>query len=673
MAQTSWNFFKLLGTQPVIGRTFTSGDQGVALLSYGLWQAMYAGNERVVGSNIRVDGKPLTIVGVLPPGFAYPGKTVLWKSAEFSRGNNGWRTIGRLKAQMTWPQARAAFVADVQRLEPNRRVPAGWVPLIIPLRDELAGRVKNASLLLLAAVILILLIACANLANLLMARTADRQHELSIRSAVGASRARLIQQLLTECLALTLISSVIGLVVALWVTSVMGKAQPAALPTQTYSILDFRVLSFMAALAVLSALLFGSVPALSFRHSHSFAARGSMYLRTSRLVREVLVAVQVTLTVILLAASVSIVQAFSHALHMDHGFKTDGLVTVSVSLDGTTHASAAQQLAYFEQTLARARRLPAVRHASATQFLPLDATGFIGGPFAVDGHPSKHGVSTDIIPIMSDYFAATNGEIRYGREFNDAEVQSGANVTIVNDTFARLALGTTDVVGHMVTDAGQHTRKIIGVVKNVDFMEQWISDIFDVNPPEIFIPEHSPSGFPSTFVVNVDGAPASRLPMIRDVVQSVDPTVPVFGVKTMQQRMNDAFARPKLYRTAALFFAGFALLLAVVGIYAVVSYAVAQRIHEMGVRLALGTTPVRLRRRFLGQGLISVIAGAVCGTTGAVAVGRLLSSLMEGAGTLNPTTYAAAMLFICLFASLSIWIATRGIGSMDVSEILRTE
>jgi predicted permease len=673
VAQTSWNFFSLLGVQPVIGRTFASRDQGVALLGYGLWQELFAGNQRVLGSTLRVDGKPVTIIGVLPPEFEYPGKTVLWKSAEFSRGNNGWRTIGRLKGQMNWAQARAAFAADIHRLEPHRRFVSDWIPALIPLRDELAGPVKNASLLLMAGVLLILLIACANVANLMLARTADRQHEFSIRSALGASRGRLIQQLLTECLLLVLISAALGLVVAFWATSVTAKFQPAALPSQTYSILDVRVMAFMAGIAVLSAVLFGILPALSVGQAHSFAARGSTELRTSRLVRELLVVAQVTLTVVLVTASVSVVKALSHALQVDRGFETEGLVTVSVSLDGTRYTSAAQQLEYFEETLARVRRLPGVRYASATQFLPLDATGFLGGPYAVDGHPSKPGTATDIIPIMSDYFAATSGHIRYGREFTDAEVRSDARVTIVNDTFAKLSLGTTDVLGHMVTDAGGRTRKIIGVVKTVDFMDGWISDVFDVNPPEIFVPEHSPAGFPSTLVVHVDGRPEDDVAMIRDAVQSVDRTVPVFGVKTMQQRMDEAFARPRLYRTAVLFFAAFALLLAVTGIYAVVSYAVAQRTHEMGVRLALGTTPTRLRKRLLAQGLTSVVFGTLFGITGALLAARLLGSLIEGASSFDPMTYIAAMLFIWLIGSVSIWTATHRISRMDVVEILRAE
>ena len=229
----------------------------------------------------------------MPADFDYPASTVLWKAPEYTPGNNGWATIGRLKPGFSWTQARAAFAADVHHLEPQRKFRADWIPIVMPLEDELAGHVKSASLLLMGVVVLTLLIACANLANLMLARTADRQHELSIRSAVGASRARLIQQVLTECLLLATVSAGLGLIVAVWATSLASKVQPAALPSQTYTILDARVLAFMVGLAVLSAVLFGLLPALSVGRAHWFAARGSSELRSSRIVRDVLVAAQV--------------------------------------------------------------------------------------------------------------------------------------------------------------------------------------------------------------------------------------------------------------------------------------------------------------------------------------------------------------------------------------------
>jgi predicted permease len=679
IAMTSSNFFSLLGSQPVIGRTFAPDDHGAAVISYPLWQDLYAGSAQVLGKTIRVYGlqprpdEPLTIIGVMPESFDYPASTVLWKTPEYTRGNNGWATIGRLKTGIGWAQAPAALAADVQGIEPHRRSPAGWIPTVVPLADELAGRVKNASLLLMGVVIATLLIACANLANLMLARTADRQHELSIRSALGASRMRLIQQVLTECLLLAIVSAAMGSIVAVWATSLAGKVQPAALPSQTYTILDMRVLAFMVGLSVLSAMLFGLLPALNVGRTHLFVARGSAELRSSPLVRDLLVAAQVTLTIVLLTASVSLVRTLSDELHIDRGFKADGVVTASVALDGTARDKPGLRLQYFEEGLDRLRRLPGVRSASSTEFLPLLSGQFVGGPYTFDGHPSPQGAAADVIPIMAGYFATTGGHLLYGREFTDAEVRSNANVMLVNQTFARLWLRPADALGQIVKGPDGTVRRIVGVVRNLDFMGHYISDVFDVDPPETFIPAHNPGGFDSTFVVKVEGQTRDHVAAIRAALQSLDRGVPVYGVETMQQRMDRAFVRPKFYRTALAFFAGFGLLLALTGIYAVVSYSVTQRTHEMGVRLALGTTPTRLRTKFVRHGSAIVVVGSLGGIACAASTGRLLGSLIEGAKPFDAATYVLATISICLVAAASTWVATRSIANMDVVEILRAE
>ena len=680
MAMTSWNFFSLLGSQPLIGRTFRPDDHQAAVISYGMWQDLYAGNAEVLGKTLHVYGlqpypdEPLTIIGVMPADFDYPANTLLWKTPEYTHGNNGWMTIGRLKPGITWAQARARFVTDVDRLEPHLGRRADLLRrMMTPLQDELAGRVKYASLLLMSAVLLILLIACANLANLMLAQTAERQHELSIRSAVGACRARLIQQVLTECLLLAVVSAALGSVVAIWAATLASKVQPAPLESQAYTILDGRVLAFMALLAVISTVLFGLLPALSVGRTHLFAARGSGQLHRSRMVRDLLVAAQVALTILLATASVSVVRALGRQLRVDRGFNAHGLVTASVALDGTVRGKSGQSLEYFEEVLDRLRRLPGVRAASATEFLPLLSGKFMGGPYAFDGHPCPSGTATDVLPIMAGYFMATGGHVLYGREFTDAEVRSNAKVAIVNETFARLWLGSADAAGHTITDPDGTLRTIVGVVRNLDFMGQYISDVFDLDPPETFVPAHNPGGFDSTFVVKGAGRPEDYVAQIRAAVESVDRGVPVYAVETMQQRMDQAFARPKFYRTALIFFASFALLLALIGIYAVVSHAVTQRTHEMGVRLALGTTPARLRMAFVRQGLATVMLGAIGGVACAASAGKLLRTLIEGAPSLDFATYVAAAISICLIAASSIWMATRRIARMDVVEILRAE
>lgn len=672
VAMTSCNFFSLLGAQPKVGRWFQNGEDipgnnNVAVISYGLWQELYAGDARVLGSTIRLNGMPLTIIGVAPPGFDYPKDTALWKAAEYSGGNYGWQTIARLSPGISWPQARAAFEVEADRLrrQLGNRVAPGRLPAMVSLQDELAGPVKNASLMLMAGVVLILLIACTNVANLLMARTADRSTELSIRSALGASRARIAQQLLTECLLLSFVAAVAGLFVAFWTTSIAAEAQPSPLASQTYSILDVRVLGFAAALAIASSVIFGVLPSLYAGRAHMFSGRSAGGTRGTRLIRECLVAAQVTLTIILLTASVSVGRAFVNMLRTDRGFDVKGLVTVSASLNGTAHDLAGHQLAYLEEALDQIRRLPGVQSASETEFLPLNATGFIGGRWGLDGRPAEHASMRD--PVMSDYFKTMGGQILYGREFTDEEIHSGAMVAVVNERFANQFGSPTDLVNHLITQPDTPSRKIIGVVRGTDYM------VDGANPSQIFIPDHSPGGFDYTFVARVDGPAEDWLRAVQNAIRSVDPQVPVFGVKTMEQRMDAALARPRFYRTAVFCFAGFAILLAVIGIYGVVSYAVAQRTREMGVRLALGATPVRLRGNLLRQELMTVAAGAICGIAGAVMASRFLESLIAGARPVDAITYFFSILFIGLIASASIWVGTRRIAQLDVLEILRNE
>lgn len=670
-AQTSNNFFTLLGTQAAIGRTFLPEDREAAVIGYGLWQELFAGDEHVLGSTLLIGGNQVTVVGVAPPDFAYPNNCSVWKTAVFASGNNGWAAIARLKRGITWSQARAAFATEAPRLWPLRPI-AGHEHFarMVPLRDELAGPVKRASLVLFIAVGLILLIACANVANVLLARTADRSMELAIRSAVGASPARLIQQILTECLLLAIVSAAAGIAIAWWATSLAAKVEPSPLPTQTYSVLDWHVLVFCAGVALLSAVFFGLLPSLSVGRVHRFAG-GSIGTRRSRLVREALVATQVMLTVVLLAGSVSVGRAFARLVDADRGFDTQSPVTVSVSIQGTRRGIKGNQLGYFEEVLARIRKLPGVQSASETDFLPLSHTGFVGGPLGIDGQPPKG--NANLIPVFGSYFSTMGVRLLYGREFTGADVRSSMRVAVVNETFAREFARPRDVVGRLVTIPGARPWKIIGVVKGMDFMTEWLTGEGDGKGPEVFVPAEHPGDFTSTFVARVRSNPEEYVPIIRDAIQSVDPTVPVFSAKTMRDRLDEALARPRFYRTALLFFAGFGVLLALIGVYGVVSYTVARRTREMGVRLALGTTPNRVRVMVLGQGLIAVFLGLVCGAIVSTASGRFLASLFEGANSIGAAAFGVSAVLLYTVAALSIWLATRRIARMDVMEILRTE
>ena len=680
VAQTSWNFFSLLGTQPVLGRGFAPEDEvdgtgwglpgrnAVAVIGYGLWQQLFGGDPKALSHTVRIDGVPLTVIGVAPRGFDYPGKAVLWKPAAYSGGNNGWGTVARLKPGITWPEARAAFAVEAERLSPKQEGNDDRLrPRMMSLRDGLAGPVKNASLLFMGAVLLVLLIACTNVANLLLARTADRAAELSIRSALGASRARITRQLLTECLLLSCVATLVGLLVGYWTTLVAAQVEPPPLGAQSYSILNGRVLGFTLMVSVVTAVVFGVFPAVYAGRMHGFGARGGGRTRGWRLVRESLVGAQVMLTMILLAGSVSVGRAIVHLMRIDRGYDVKGVVTVNVSLDGTTHQLDKRQLPYFEEVLARIRSLPGVRAASATEFLPLYASGFVGGPFGLDGRPAK--LNSTMVPVLSGYFETMGGRILYGREFTDAEVHAGAKVAVVNERFAAEFGAPEDAVGHQLTSEGDKPWRIVGVVKGMEYE----TDPTLANSNQVFIPSDTPGSFFSTFVARVDGRAEDHLAAMRDTIQSVDPQVPVFGVKTMEQRLDEISAAPKFYRTAVWIFAGFALLLAVIGIYGIVLYAVAQRSQEMGVRMALGTTPARLRGMLLRQSLLMVAAGAIPGIAGARLTGHFLEMLVDGAKPVDWGVSAGLVVFLALVTSMGIWAATRQIAKMDIMAMLRAE
>jgi putative ABC transport system permease protein len=683
IAQTSWNFFSVLGTQPVLGSGFSAdedvdgtgwglpGRNAVAVISYGLWQQLFSGDSKVLGATIRIDGIPLTIVGVAPPGFDYPGKAVLWKPAAFSPGNNGWGTVARLKPGISWPQARAAFAVEVERLSPEQAVAAidnsNLLPGITSLQDGLAGPVKNASLMFMGAVVLVFLIACPNVANLLLARTKDRAIELSIRSALGASRARLARQLLVECLLLSFVATLAGLLLASWTTSLAAKVQPPPLGAQSYSILDGRVLAFMLIVSVSTALALGMLPSLYVGRMHAISSRTATRTRGSRLLSQSLVGVQVMLTMILLAGSVSLGRAFVHLMRIDRGYDVQGIMTVNISLDGTSHQLDKRELPYFEEVLDRIRQLPGVRSASATDFLPLYASAFVGGPFGLDGHQAP--LNSTMVPVLSGYFQTMGGRILYGREFTEAEVRSRAKVAVVNERFASGFGPPQDAVGHQLTTDGDTPWKIVGVVKGMEYE----TDPTLANSNQVFLPSETPGSFFSTFVARVDGNAEDHLAEIRDTIQSVDPQVPVFGARTMEQRLNEVFADPKFYRTAIWTFAGFALLLALIGIYGIVSYAVVQRTQELGIRMALGRTPAQLRIMLLAKGLSMVVAGAIPGIAGAQLTGRVLESLIDGAKPVGPVTSAGLILLFAAVTSASIWSATRRIARIDIIAILRSE
>jgi putative ABC transport system permease protein len=674
IAQTSFNFFCALGTEPMLGRGFAPtedipGNDAVAVISHALWQQLFGGNPRVLGSKLMLNGEPFTIVGVARPGFDYPHKSSVWTPTIFDHTRlpykgRGWDPFGRLKRGVSLAQARQMYQAEAAQWPRPVWMKNLPPPNMVPLRVELANNIREASLILMAAVGFILLIACANVANLLLTRTSERRNELIVRAALGASRARLVQQLMSESVLLSSIAAAAGLAVAYWASKLATLSQPAQLASQKYTILDWRVLAFAIGIAIFTGLLFGVVPALVVRHlqpSGDLARMHSSAPRTSRL-RSILIAVQVALTLILLAGSVTMGRSFLRLLDHGMGFPTDHLIGVSVSLTGTGEQSEAQKAEYYREALDRLRAVPGVESASAAYTLPLD-DGFGVGTITLDsGRESDPLLENRVTP---DYFRTMDIPLLYGREFTSAD--TGRVVILSKGIASEIAEGSS-VLGRKVVAWDKEPYTIIGVVRATRY--------FSPDSPvreQISLPVYQKPPDYATILARVHGNAADSLAACRDAVQSVDRNVPVFNAKTVDQRFDETVAVPRFRTTIFLFFGGFAMLLAVAGIYGVSSYSITQRRREIGVRIAIGASAQGVRAMILRQALWPIAAGMLIGLGGAAWQGRLLEHLLSSAPPVDLGACAASAALLAAVAIVSIWSATSRVLELNPIEVLKSE
>ncbi len=685
VAETSANFFSALGNDPVLGRAFapsedTPGKDSVAVISHALWQQLYGADPRILGSKLLLSGVPMTIVGVAPPGLDFPSKASVWTPTVFDyerlakSGVIALQMIGRMKGGLNLAQAEQIFEAEAEHLRPGSlKLNLANRPRLIPLQEQLAKNVRQASLVLLAAIGFVLLIACANVANLLLTRTTERRGELVIRAALGASRARLVQQLLSESVLLSLIAAVAGLSVAYWATKLAAYAQPAALAAQVYTILDWRVLGFAVGIAIFTGLLFGVVPTWMVRHLQPSGDLMRMHgsgPRTARL-RSLLIAMQVALTLVLLAGSLTMGRSFLHLLDTDIGFRTDHLVTVSVSLAGIADRSESHQREYGHQVLDRLRSVPGVESAAAVDFLPLVDQMFMGAHLITES-----GRETSMVifgKVTSDYFRTMGTEIVYGREFLPSDAKTDNYNAIVTEGIAREVADGSSVIGRTVTqkrfDGGAgNTFTIVGVVRPVRYRGPE-----GPATEQIFFPADRYFPGYATFVARVRGDAADSLAVCRDAVQSVDREIPVYGVKTYQQRLDETLAVPRFRTIVFLFFGGFALLLAVAGIYGVSSYSITQRRREIGIRIAIGASAPGVRAMILRQALWPVVTGMLIGLGGAAWQGKLLEHLLSSAPPVDLAACAASAVVLAAVAIVSIWSATGRVLELNPIEVLKAE
>ncbi|MGA2050717.1 MAG: ABC transporter permease, partial [Terracidiphilus sp.] len=537
VSETSANFFSLLGARSDAGRTFAldedkTGQNHVAVISHRLWLQSFGGDPAVLGAMVHVDGAPLTVIGVAQPRFDYPGNVDIWTPTVFDfetipkHGAFLWQTIGRLRPGITMMQARDQFEAEASRVSPSSfHRHDQESPELIRFRDQITSQVRQSVLILMAVVLLVLLTACANVAQLLLSRTAERRQELALRAALGASRSRLVQQLTVEATALTLTGSTIGLIDAFFVARIASAALPGQLATQDYTLLDWRVLCFAIALALIVGAIFGVMPAWivgRLQPSTQLRVHPGTSEPVTQQLRSILVGVQVAFTLILLVGSLALGSAFLRLVNTDLGFRPANVITLNVSLQGTRYQKQSQMWQYYSTVLDRLRSIPGVESAGAVSYLPLTNNLLMAGTIKMDSGQQIHAVVLN--GAMPGYFRTMTTELLAGREFSMNEGIAAESPVIVNEAFARQAGLDAGIVGRRIIASWRSQPYLVtGVVATA----RMGGPEYDGTPQAYWPVQEEPS--PTlTFVANVHGDSSRFLAICRDAVVGIDRNVPVY-------------------------------------------------------------------------------------------------------------------------------------------------
>ncbi len=697
------NLFALLGAQPSQGRAFNAADtqpghDNLAIISHGLWQRHFGGAANVVGQTLRLNEQNYTIVGVMPAGFQYPHASLrfgepaeLWTPLALTSEQLTQRqppyflnVLARLKPNVTLAQARTELTALAQRFEtqqPGYRGPnnadGGWRITANPLLEEAVGRSRFALLLLLGAVVLVLLIACANVANLLLVRATVRQRELAIRAALGASRWQIVRQLLCESLLLAGLGGAGGLLLAWWGTqwsvAALSKLKLDNLPRVSESNLDWRVLGFTLLLSTLTGLLFGVLPAWQASQPNvqqALKEGGGTATRNRHWLRNALVVGEIALAVLLLVGAGLLLNSLVRVQRIKPGLDIDKLLFVELALPRERYPDAAKINAFYQELIQRVTSLPGVEQASAGNLIPLGGA-VTSDPFAIEGrqldfaHPPNAGWQL----VAPNYFRTLGIPLLRGRDFNAQDVNEAA---IINATLARQYWPNEDPLGKRLSlgipRSDNPWKTIIGIV--ADTPQRTLES---APGADWYLPLPARTQRTTRLFVRAAGDPAGLTQAVRQQVWAVDKDQPIQAATTLHAFVADSLA-PRRFNTWLLGgFAALALLLAALGIYSVLAYAVTQRTQEIGVRMALGAQAGDVVRLVLQQGLTLALCGVTLGLAGAVAAARVLQSLLFGVRATDPLTFGAAALVLLAVALLACWIPARRAARVDPLVALRCE
>ena len=685
-------FLTMLGVQPQLGRDFLPEEDqpdhnSVVLLSYGLWQRRFGGNPNIVNQNINLSGQSCTVVGVMPPNFHFMDNDAeLWRPIGFtaqqsqSHGGHYLAAVGRLKPGITVDQARAEMTTIAGRLAaqyPDANT--GWSVKVLPLLDYSVRSIKPALMVLLVAVAFVLLIACANVANLLLARAAGRQKEISIRTALGAGRWRVVRLLLTESLLLSLIGGALGLMLAKWGMGLLLTLAPETLPRMTNVSLDGRVLLFTVAITVLTGLIFGLVPALqaskpNLNETMKDAGRGSTEGGRRQLIRSALVIAEVAAALILLVGAGLMMKSFWRLQQVDPGFNPENTLTATVSLPRVKYPEENQQVSFYKQLVENVATLPGVQSVGATQVVPLSGNDYLLA-FEIQGRPPVQPgnvPSTNFYSVSADYFSAMGIPLRRGRLFTERDNKDSPHVALINETMAKRTFPGEDPIGKRITfDTGEKNPDWFEVVGIVGDVKQYGLD----QPTTLQTYEpYTQQTFPSmTLVVRTKGDPTNLSAAIRSEVLKLDKDQPVSSIKTLQQFFSNSISQQQFSMLLLGVFAAVALVLATVGIYGVLSYAVTQRRHEIGIRMALGARAPDVLRLVLINGMSLALIGVILGLGGAFGLTRLMETLLFEVKATDIITYATVALGLLVVALAACYIPARRATKVDPLVALRYE
>jgi putative ABC transport system permease protein len=710
VVQVSSNLLPMIGARPALGRLFVAeedapGHPRAAVLGYGIWTRRFGNDPRVVGRSLTLNGQPYTIAGVLPQDFSLPREVLptlgvaedgeiflslpLPAAAASDRNHEDYNIVGTLKPGVTVARAQAEMDALTSRLRrdfPNDYPPNGGLTFsIVPLFEQVVGNIRRALLILVGSVGFVLLIACANVANLLLSRALAREKEIAVRAALGASRARIARQLLTESLLLSLFGGALGVVLAYAAVRGVHVLQPPGLPRLRDIAIDGRVLLFTFALCLTAGVLFGLAPAFAAGRLNVYgtlkdAARGSgagalwgSWGRGNRL-RRLLVVSELALAVVLLVGAGLLIRSFARLQNVAPGFNANGVLTVELTMNGRKYANGPAVIDTYRQLWERLDHLPGVSASGGVTALPLSGY-FSWGPITIEGRtlpPGERFINADQRIVSGRYFEAMGIPLRSGRFFNEQDTADHPRVIIIDEFMAAEMWPGQDPIGkRMHTGDAQSTspwRTVVGVVGRV---KQYTLDAD--GRIAMYIPQTQNPSRAMFVTVKADGDPAALASQVAKEIRTLDPDLPLYHLEPMTTRVEGSLARQRFSMLLLSLFAGVALALASIGIYGVMAYLVGQSTREIGIRMALGASQRAVLAMMLRQGLTVALAGAAIGVAGALALSRVMRSLLFGVQGSDPLTFAAVSLLLGGVALVATYLPARRAARIDPMVSLRTE